>query len=267
MKTPRGWDVFSGFNRSLGQQSKADKRNLIRDSKNSRPYRLSPRLKSGILAVMHCIVTAGPTFEPLDEVRRLTNFSSGRLGTELANYLTRQGHRVTLLRGEQATYTGVCIAASVCPFTTTDSLSELLHGLATEEVGAVFHAAAVSDFRFGKVFLKSASGALQPVSAGKLSTRSGMLLAELLPTPKIIRSLRAIFPKAVLVGWKYEVDGDQEAAIGAAETQIRDCCTDGCVVNGPAYGAGFGLAHTGRSILHLPDIEQLYGALEKLLTP
>ena len=36
---------------------------------------------------MNCIVTAGPTFEPLDDVRRLTNFSTGRLGTELANFL------------------------------------------------------------------------------------------------------------------------------------------------------------------------------------
>ena len=37
---------------------------------------------------MRCIVTAGPTYEPLDEVRRLTNFSTGRLGIELANFLT-----------------------------------------------------------------------------------------------------------------------------------------------------------------------------------
>jgi len=55
---------------------------------------------------MHCIVTAGPTFEPLDEVRRLTNFSTGRLGTELANFLTAQGHEVTLLVGETAAYRG-----------------------------------------------------------------------------------------------------------------------------------------------------------------
>ena len=45
---------------------------------------------------MNCIVTAGPTYEPLDEVRRLTNSSTGRLGSELANYLTARGHRVTL---------------------------------------------------------------------------------------------------------------------------------------------------------------------------
>ena len=52
---------------------------------------------------MNCIVTAGPTFEPLDDVRRLTNFSTGKLGTELANFLTARGHKVTLLIGESAT--------------------------------------------------------------------------------------------------------------------------------------------------------------------
>ena len=46
---------------------------------------------------MNCIVTAGPTYEPLDDVRRLTNFSTGRLGTELANFLAARGHTVILL--------------------------------------------------------------------------------------------------------------------------------------------------------------------------
>jgi phosphopantothenoylcysteine synthetase/decarboxylase len=49
---------------------------------------------------MNCIVTAGPTYEPLDDVRRLTNFSTGRLGTELANFLAARGHKVILLIGE-----------------------------------------------------------------------------------------------------------------------------------------------------------------------
>ena len=36
---------------------------------------------------MHCIVTAGPTYEPIDQVRRLTNHSTGQLGTGLAKHL------------------------------------------------------------------------------------------------------------------------------------------------------------------------------------
>jgi hypothetical protein len=49
---------------------------------------------------MRCIVTAGPTFEPLDQVRRLTNHSTGRLGSELTHYLAECGHELTLLIGQ-----------------------------------------------------------------------------------------------------------------------------------------------------------------------
>jgi phosphopantothenoylcysteine synthetase/decarboxylase len=68
---------------------------------------------------MNCVVTAGPTYEPLDEVRRLTNFSTGRLGTELANFLVDRGHQVTLLIGQQATHGGERRAQWVQTFTTT----------------------------------------------------------------------------------------------------------------------------------------------------
>ena len=71
---------------------------------------------------MNCIVTAGPTFEPLDDVRRLTNFSTGRLGTELANFLTARGHHVTLLIGESATWPGERQAAVVKSFSSTRDL-------------------------------------------------------------------------------------------------------------------------------------------------
>ena len=54
---------------------------------------------------MHCIVTAGPTYEPIDQVRRLTNHSTGQLGTGLAKRLAADGHEVTLLRGRAATHT------------------------------------------------------------------------------------------------------------------------------------------------------------------
>jgi len=211
---------------------------------------------------MRCIVTAGPTHEPLDEVRRLTNFSSGRLGTELANYLVAHGHEVTLLVGQQATWGGERRAQRVENFTTTASLRDRLHALATEDAGAVFHTAAVSDFAFGKVWLRSARGELTEIKAGKLSTRQGTLLAELVPTPKIIAELRNWYPRARLVGWKYEVEGGRDAVLKLGEKQIAECLTDACVVNGAAYGTGFGFLKTGKACVHLPDAPALFSTLE-----
>jgi phosphopantothenoylcysteine decarboxylase/phosphopantothenate--cysteine ligase len=210
---------------------------------------------------MRCVVTAGPTYEPLDSVRRLTNFSTGRSGTELARFLEGRGHEVTLLLGEQATYR----EGNAEIFTTTSDLRERLRRLANQPVNAVFHAAAVSDFGFGKVWARSEQGELKELKSGKVSTREGTLLAELLPTPKVIAELRQWFPVARLVGWKYEVDGTRENVIREAEKQLATCLTDACVANGPAYGEGFGLVQGGGEFKHLEDKTALFEALEKLI--
>ena len=52
---------------------------------------------SGALAGVHCLVTAGPTREPLDPVRFLSNHSSGRQGYAIAGALAQLGARVTLV--------------------------------------------------------------------------------------------------------------------------------------------------------------------------
>ena len=53
---------------------------------------------------MQVIVTCGPSYEPIDRVRRLTNFSSGELGVHLSNQLARAGFEVFCLKGSGATY-------------------------------------------------------------------------------------------------------------------------------------------------------------------
>jgi phosphopantothenate---cysteine ligase (CTP) len=214
---------------------------------------------------MNCIVTAGPTCEKLDQVRRLTNFSTGRLGVELANFLARQGHDVSLLIGEHATYPGARRVRRIETFTTTADLRDRLEALATQPVQAVFHAAAVSDFAFGKIWSRTPQGELVEVKAGKVSTQHGTLIAELVPTPKIITSLRDWFPQARIVGWKYEFDGKRPAVLQAAQKQISECVTDACVANGPAYGDGFGLTISNGKSVHLADAPALFEALEKLV--
>lgn len=214
-------------------------------------------------APLHCIVTAGPTWELLDQVRRLTNRSTGRLGTELANFLSAAGHRVTLLLGEQATWAGTRDAAGLETFSSAADLSERLEALSRSGADAVFHAAAVSDFRFGKVWARADDGALIEQQSGKFSTRVGPLLAELLPTPKIVAQLRDWFPKALLAGWKYEVEGGRKLVWQAAAAQLRECRTDACVGNGPAYGQGFGLLTRDGQRMHLAGREELYAALEQ----
>jgi phosphopantothenoylcysteine decarboxylase/phosphopantothenate--cysteine ligase len=213
---------------------------------------------------MNSIVTAGPTFEPLDDVRRLTNFSTGRLGAELAGFLTARGHTVTLLIGESATWPGERRAQVVETFSTTRDLRTRLKSFARKRVDAIFHAAAVGDFSFGKMFTRDAHGQLTPFApAKKISTRGGGLVVELVPTPKIIAELRGWFPRACLTGWKFEADGGRPDALKAARKQISDCSTDACVANGPAYGSGYNLV-TAKAKRHFADRNKLFAALEKM---
>jgi phosphopantothenoylcysteine decarboxylase/phosphopantothenate--cysteine ligase len=215
--------------------------------------------------IFKCIVTAGPTYEELDEVRRLTNFSTGALGTELANFLTERGHEVELLRGHGATCRVEPKAHRVQAFTTTADLRRRLQDLAASGAGAVFHAAAVSDFGIGKIWQRAADGVLTEIRSPKISTRGGSILAELTPTPKILAGLRAWFPAAFLAGWKYELESDRAQAIARASAQLAENRTDACVLNGRAYGEGFGLVTPPGQCRHLADRKILFDALEGLL--
>lgn len=229
---------------------------------------------------MHCVVTAGPAYEPIDRVRRLTNFSTGKLGAELAGYLAAQGHTVTLLKSETSTYPDVPAGVQLIPFSTADDLRSKIETLCDTDSGespgaspvprrpveALFHAAAVADFQCNQVWRRSATGEMQPVEGAKISSRDESLYLELVPAPKIIGWLRQAFPEAWLVGWKYEVEGDKESLLGKAENQIRENGTDGCVLNGPGYGAGFGWVQRDAPNRHLASQKDLFETLALSLT-
>lgn len=219
----------------------------------------------GHIPCMRCLVTAGPTVEPLDEVRRLTNFSTGRLGCGLAAALHQGGHEVCLLLSEQATASPGDWAGEIRRFTTTQSLREQLTALACQNIEAVFHAAAVSDFSFGRIYRRLADGRLQEVRGAKIESRGEPLLAELQPTPKLLPALRGWFPQALIIGWKYELEGGPEQALARARRQLLEAQSDACVLNGRAYGPGFALLTPQSPPQPCADQAELFGVLLQFL--
>lgn len=183
---------------------------------------------------MKVIITCGPSYEPIDEMRRITNASTGELGLMLAQTLASAGHSLTVLKGEMATSQHPCGDAKVVPFSTND---DLLAKLRTFPADVIFHAAALCDFRVKET--RTANGALSAVA--KLPTRSGDLALTLEPTTKVLPQLRALFPNARIIGWKFELDSTRADVLEKAAQQLRDCATDACVVNGRAWGSGFGI--------------------------
>lgn len=210
---------------------------------------------------MHCLVTAGPTIEPLDEVRHFTNHSTGRLGCGLADALTRAGHQVTLFLSETAHHRPRGENVHIIGFSTTSDLRRQLHAAQSNSIQAVFHVAAVSDYRVSCIrYAKTGS----QIKARKIATKHGRLSVELTPTPKIIRQLHRWYPKAKTIGWKYEMDGNHETTVTEARTQIKRCHIDACVANGPGYGEGFGLV-TADAVTHSPNATAILKQLVKFL--
>jgi phosphopantothenate---cysteine ligase (CTP) len=198
---------------------------------------------------MRVIVTCGPSYEPIDYVRRLTNFSTGELGLMLAAALARAGHTVLCMKGIGATAHVPAPRVEVIPFSTNDDLVWKLSGYAGK-ADALFHTAALCDYRVQSI--QTVNGEEVP-PMGKVPTKIGDLVLRLEPTPKVLPQLRGLFADAKLVGWKYETEGTREQVLAKAEQQLADCKTDACVVNGSGWGEGFGFVASGVPPVTIPD--------------
>ena len=200
------------------------------------------------------LITAGPAYEPIDQVRRLSNFSTGTLGCTLAGLLTRKGFDVTLLLSEAASYRGEIEASRILGFSTNDSLAKILQELGSgHSWHGVLHAAALADFRVDKVL----DDRDQPLENLKIPSSAPELRIILKPAPKVIRQLRTHFPTARIAGWKYELDGTRQTALRKGWSQIEDCKTDACIVNGAAYGDGYAFCPCRDQAVHLNNPEEL----------
>lgn len=197
------------------------------------------------------VVTCGPASAPIDSVRRITNFATGEIGAILSQALLKAGWDVICLRGEGSTFPAPA-GIDVRVFSTNDSLAALFQSLPAAP-NAIFHAAALCDFQVA--FIEGAVG------MKKIPTRDGALTLHLEPAPKLLPRLREWFPQAFIVGWKYELDGDRSEALAKGAVQIRECRTDACVVNGAAYGEGFGILLPDGTLTEVADKRGLAAAL------
>ncbi len=148
------------------------------------------------LAGRRIVVTAGPTWEPVDAVRFLGNRSTGRMGFAVAREAFDRGADVTLVVGP-GTVEPPEGPRMVRVATAEEMRMSVLK--AAEDADAVIMAAAVADFR------------PREAAPGKLKKEKGPPRLELVPTPDILAELGQMKGDRVLVGFAAETE-DVETA-------------------------------------------------------
>lgn len=162
------------------------------------------------------LITSGPTREPLDPIRYLTNASTGRMGWALASEARRLGAKVVIVTGPCAL--PLLRGVETVPVTTA---LEMRREVLKRSRGAdlVIGAAAVSDWRFARV------------ARHKVKRKPGRLSLTLVPNPDIIKdAARRRRPGQVFVGFALET----RRALAYARRKLSDKGLDLVVANGPA---------------------------------
>lgn len=172
-------------------------------------------------AGLSVVVTAGPTAEPLDPVRYITNRSSGKMGYAIAEAAHARGAHVTLISGPTAIQPPKGV--DVVRIGTTQELYDAVLGHADADV--VIQAAAPADYR------------AREISPTKIKRTGDSLMIELVPNPDIAAALGARkHPGQTLVGFAAETNNVIENAQGKLKRKSLDLIVANDVTRA---GAGF----------------------------
>ncbi len=180
-------------------------------------------LEKSPLSGKKIVITAGPTYEPIDPVRFIGNHSSGKMGYALANCAAKLGADVTLISGPTAGNTAHPSVNLLSVTTADEMLQVCLNNYDTAD--AVIMSAAVADFKPNKEIDQ------------KIKKQDGFDAISLTPTTDILAQLGKTKKHQVLIGFALE----SENAMANAQQKLSGKNLDAIVVNSIADdGAGFG---------------------------
>jgi phosphopantothenoylcysteine decarboxylase/phosphopantothenate--cysteine ligase len=164
---------------------------------------------------MRLLVTAGPTREYLDDVRYLTNASSGRMGYAVAEAARQAGWEVVLISGpvELAVPTG-------CEFVAVETTEQMRRACleAFSSCDGVIAAAAVCDYKPRERI------------AGKIAKTGGPISLDMIETDDVLAELGAAKGRRWVVGFALEAQNPRENAL--QKLRRKNC--DWIVLNHPS---------------------------------
>jgi phosphopantothenoylcysteine decarboxylase/phosphopantothenate--cysteine ligase len=157
---------------------------------------------SKLLKGKKILITSGPTQEPIDDVRFITNRSSGKMGVALAKAALLMGAEVSMIAGPQEAR--IPLQLTVIRVKTALEMLEAMKGQAPQH-DWIIGAAAVADYR------------LENPSPGKLRRSESSLQISLVPNPDIIAEAARLAPNAKVIGFAAEPSTD----LSIAKEKIR----------------------------------------------
>ena len=165
------------------------------------------------------LITAGPTWIPIDKIRVISNIATGKTGILLAKKLKRLGAKVTLLLGPSQNE-DLNRNINLIHFKFFDELKDLIKKeLKSKKYDVFIHSAAVSDYQLLKIY------------PDKLNSDIKNLRLNLLPTEKLIDIIKKIAPSIFLVGFKLEIDTSFKQLIARTKSLIKRAKLDLAVAN------------------------------------
>lgn len=155
-------------------------------------YLDTPALLSG----KHLLITSGPTQEPIDDVRYLTNRSSGKMGSALAAAALQMGATVTVVAGPQKA--PLPKGAHIIRVQTAEEMLAATKSVLNPDW--VIGAAAVADYR--------------PANRikGKMRRESAQIALDLIANPDVLAEIVKLHPNALAVAFAAEPDDSLEKA-------------------------------------------------------
>lgn len=184
---------------------------------------------------MKIIITAGGTSEKIDDVRTITNSSTGSLGYAIGRTFTEKyGEKIDkiyYLHGLRAAYPQHELVEPVAIGGVMDLKAALEKLLTEEKIDVVVHAMAVSDYIVKEVTtLDKIRGVEDPdnkadLSGNKISSDIDDLVIHMKKSPKVISLIKPMSPETTLVGFKLlsNVPHEELIDVGYHLMQKNDC--------------------------------------------
>lgn len=153
----------------------------------------SASFKAGTLSGKSVLITAGPTQEPIDPVRFITNRSSGKMGYSLAEAAIDSGAKVTLISGPVNLE-----PPSECNYLSVETAEEMFK--------AVMHHIKGKDIYIGTAAVSDYSPANKKESKLKKDDKSSPMILELIENRDILKSVSELKERPYVVGFAAETN-------------------------------------------------------------